>query len=165
MTRLARLHPAALIAAAVGLAVAVNLAIFGLGHAFGADYAFSAATGPTAVDPLTLLGFTALPLALGLTVAALLGRRWPAVYPIAMVVAPVLELGSIFGMILPADLSPTSTIALAACHVALVPISLVALAALRRHARTAHSMSASGSVASVASDWSASPASHTDRAH
>ena len=53
-----------------------------------------------------------------------------------MIVAPVLELGSILGMTVPADFDLTSKLTLAACHVALVPVSLVAIAALRARRRS-----------------------------
>lgn len=49
-----------------------------------------------------------------------------------MVVAPVLAVLTIFVMTIPADLDTVSTVALAACHVTLVPISILAVRLLRR---------------------------------
>ena len=45
--------------------------------------------GPAQVDALTVAGFSAVPLLVGLTLAAVLSRRWPWVRTAAMVVAPV----------------------------------------------------------------------------
>jgi hypothetical protein len=127
-----RARPAAVVVAgAVLVAVVVNLAIYGIGRAVGADFAFTAAGGsPTTVDAVTVAGFTAVPLLVGLTAAALL-RRWSWVIPTALVVAPLLAVATIFLMTIPADLDTRSTVALACCHLALVPISVLALRALR----------------------------------
>jgi hypothetical protein len=72
-----------------------------------------------------------LPLLVGLSVAALLGRRWPAVLSVALVVAPALALVTILVMTVPADLDRVSTLALASCHVVLAPVAIVALLRLR----------------------------------
>jgi hypothetical protein len=133
MIRMPRRRPA-IVAAAVLTAVAVNLAIYGIGRLAGGTYRFTTSGAPLEVDPVTLVGFSALPLAAGLTLAALLSLRWAWVIPVAMVVAPVLELGSILGMTVPADFDLPSRIALMSCHVALVPVSLVALRAIGRTA-------------------------------
>ena len=131
MTRLARIPSPWLVVLAVGTAVVVNLVIRTIGALAGGSFGFTAATGPAVVDHLTVVGFTIVPLSIGVTAVAVLGRGWGWVFTVAMVVAPVLELGSILGMTVPADFDLTSKITLAACHVALVPISLVAIAALR----------------------------------
>ena len=131
MTRLARIPSPWLVVLAVGTAVIVNLVIRTIGALAGGSFAFTAATGPAVVDHLTVVGFTIIPLAIGLTAVAVLGRWWGWVFTVAMVVAPVLELGSILGMTVPADFDLTSKLTLAACHVSLVPISLVAIGALR----------------------------------
>jgi hypothetical protein len=134
MSPLLRGRPA-VIAAAVLVAAVVNLAIYGIGRLAGGTYRFTTSGAPLEVDPVTLAGFSTLPLAAGLTLAALLSARWTWVIPVAMVVAPVLELGSILGMTVPADFDLPSRIALMSCHAALVPISLVALLAIGRRAR------------------------------
>ncbi|WP_200938453.1 DUF6069 family protein [Cellulomonas sp. Root137] len=127
-----RTRPAAVVVVgAVLVAVVVNLAIYGIGRAAGADYEFTAAGGsPSTVDALTVAGFTAVPLLVGLTVAALL-RRWSWAIPTALVVAPVLAVATILVMTVPADFDTASTVTLACCHLALVPISVLALRALR----------------------------------
>ncbi|GEL98288.1 DUF6069 family protein [Cellulomonas terrae] len=116
---------------AVVVAVAVNLVVYGIGRAAGATFDFSSTTGPANVDPATVAGFTAVPLLVGLTLAALLGRRWTWVVPAALVIAPALAVATIFLMTVPADLDTASTVTLACCHLALVPISVLALRALR----------------------------------
>lgn len=116
---------------AVVVAVAVNLAVYATGRAAGATFDFTAATGPATVDAATVAGFTAVPLLVGLTLAALLGRRWAWVVPAALVIAPVLAVATIFLMTVPADLDTASTVTLACCHLSLVPISVLALRALR----------------------------------
>ncbi len=117
--------------AAVLVAAASNVLLFLAGRALGAGYAFTAATGPARVDVVTLLAFSTLPLAAGLTVVALVRRWWAGAVTIALVVAPVLELGTILVMTLPTDLDTVSTVVLALCHVVLVPVTVVALLALR----------------------------------
>jgi hypothetical protein len=135
VNRLARIPAPLLVAGAVALAIAVNVGIHALGGLAGATYRFAAATGPAEVDALTVFGFTLVPLGVALTLVAVLGRFWKWVFPVALVVGPVLELGSVLGMTLPADLDDVSTLFLALCHVALVPVTVVAVLALRRRSR------------------------------
>ena len=135
MKHLARLPVGWTIAGAVLVALAVNLGIYALGASAGGSFIFTASSGPSHVDPLTLIGFTALPLAVALTVLAVVGRRWRGAFLVALVVAPLLELGSIFGMTLPADFDVTSTFALATCHVALVPVSIITVLVLKTRVR------------------------------
>lgn len=49
----------------------------------------------------------------------------------SLVVAPSLAVVTIFAMTVPADFDTTSTIALGLCHLALVPITILSLKALR----------------------------------
>src|SRR5688572_33009844 len=108
---------------AVLAAVAVNLAVYGVGRAAGGSFEFtSAAGGPAEVEALTVAGFSAVPLLLGLAAVALLVRFGSWVTRSALVVAPVLAIGTIAVMTLPANFDTTSTMALALCHLALVPI-------------------------------------------
>ncbi|MBG6224109.1 uncharacterized membrane protein YhaH (DUF805 family) [Arthrobacter sp. CAN_A2] len=119
--------PARVIATAVVVAVVVNLAIFFLGGLAGASYAFTSPAGPATVAAVVVVAFTIIPLALGLTVVAVTRRWWPGVVTVALIVAPILEIGTIFALTLPADFDGPSTIALALCHVALVPVTVLAL--------------------------------------
>ena len=146
-----RLPTSVLILAAVVTALAANLAIFAIGGAAGATYEFTSGTGVTVVSPIVLAAFTVLPLGLALTAVALIGRVWKPVFPIALVAGPVLELGSILAMTVPADFDLASTIALALCHTALVPVTIAALVILRRRYASggASSRSTIGSSASA----------------
>jgi hypothetical protein len=135
MSRIARIPAPLLVAGAVVLAIAVNVGIHALGRLAGATYRFTAETGPAEVDSLTVLGFTLLPLGVALTLVAVLGRFWRWVFPVALVVGPVLELGGILGMTVPADFDVTSKVFLALCHVALVPVTVFAVLALRARSR------------------------------
>lgn len=131
-TPAARTRPAwAVVGGAVAVAVVANLAIYAAGRAAGATFDFTATTGPATVSAATVAGFTAVPLLVGLTLVALLRRRWSWVVPVALVVAPVLAVATIVLMTVPADLDPASTVTLACCHLALVPVVVVALRALR----------------------------------
>ena len=127
-----RRRPAAVVVvAAVVVAVVVDVGLYAVGRALGGTFRFTAPDGPAQVDAVTVAGFAALPLLVGLTLAALLSRRWPWVLRVAAVVAPVLALVTVPLMTLPADLDAISTATLAACHVVLAPLSVVALRALR----------------------------------
>jgi hypothetical protein len=118
--------------ATVATAIAVNLVIYGFGRLAGGDFRFTSAGASLEVDPLTLVGFTAVPLALGMTAAALLSLRWRRVNTVALIVGPVLALGSILGMTVPTDFDLASKTALTLCHVALVPVMVAGLLPLRR---------------------------------
>ena len=64
-------HPRpVIVAATVGAAVVVNLVVYAAGRAAGADFTFTSAGTVTQVDALTVVGFTVVPLLLGLTVVA-----------------------------------------------------------------------------------------------
>lgn len=117
---------------AVAVAVIANLVIYALGRAAGGTFRFTGSGRAAEVDAVTVAGFTAIPLIAGLVLAATLARRWPGVITLGLVVAPALALGTILLMTLPVDLDTASTIALALCHVTLVPVTVAALLALRR---------------------------------
>ena len=118
---------------AVVAAVLVNLAVFGVGRLAGGTFTFTAAgIGRTTVDALTVVGFTALPLGLGLLIVTVLARPLPWTVPVASVVAPLLAIGTIALMTLPADFDVVSTVTLAACHLSLAPISVLALRRIGR---------------------------------
>jgi hypothetical protein len=122
---------AAVVGGAVAVAVLADLALYALGRLLGGSFRFTSPTGPAEVDALTVAGFTVVPLLAGLVLAALLGRLWPPLYAVALVVAPALALGTILVMTLPADLDPVSTAALASCHLVLAAVAVLALRRLR----------------------------------
>jgi uncharacterized protein DUF6069 len=123
-----------LVAAAAGSAIVTNLLLYAVGRAAGGTFRFTAASGPATVDAATVAGFSAVPLVLGLLAVALLARfgRW--VTRAALVVGPVLAIGTIAVMTLPTDLDTASKVTLALCHLTLVPIIIVAVRRLGRGA-------------------------------
>lgn len=132
-TRTTTGHPSRVVVvlAAVAAAVVANLVIYALGRLAGGAFEVTTNGQLVQVNAITVAGFSAVPLGLGLVVVALLARHgW--VVKLAMVVAPVLAVLTIFVMTIPADLDTVSTVALAACHVTLVPISILAVRLLRR---------------------------------
>ena len=117
--------------AAVALAVVVNVLIYAVGRAADGDFTFTRAGSTMTVDAITVAGFSAVPLGVGLAVVALLVGRVPRIAPLASVVAPFLAVVTVLLMTIPVDLDTVSTVALAACHLTLVPISLLAIRRLR----------------------------------
>ena len=112
-------------------AVAVNLIIYTIGSVAGGTYDFTDSGKDYHVDPWTLSGFTAVPLLVGLTVAALLSRKWSWVIIVALVIGPLAAVGTIFTMTVPSDLDTTSKIALGAAHVSLGLFAIGGALALR----------------------------------
>lgn len=131
-----------LVAVAVLAALVANLVVYSIGRLAGGSYRFTAPTSASAdggagpvvneVDALTVGGFTVVPLLAGLALAAALSRRWPWVLSLALLVAPALALVTIAVMTVPTDLDTVTTVALAACHVVLAVVSVLALLQLRR---------------------------------
>jgi hypothetical protein len=72
---------------------------------------------------------------LGLSLVTLLAPRFGWVIPAATLVAPLLAVVTIVIMTLPADLDAVSTATLAACHLALAPISVLAVRAIGTRAK------------------------------
>lgn len=117
---------------AVATAVLVNLLAYAIGRLAGGDFTFNRDDGTSvAVDALTVAGFSAVPLGVGLAIVALTSPRLPWVTRVAVVVAPLLAVATIALMTLPVDLDTVSTLTLASCHLTLVPISIVAIRRLR----------------------------------
>jgi hypothetical protein len=124
--------PGAVVTATVVAAVVANQAVYAAGRAFGADYAFTQQGRRMVVDAVTVAGFTAVPLLAGLLLVAVAGPRRPMLYRVALVGAPSAAAATIGLMTLPADFDTVSTLALATCHLTLAPLSVLAVAALRR---------------------------------
>ena len=119
------------IAAGVLLAVVLNLLVYAGGRAAGGTFRITTAGVPSEVDALTVAGFSAVPLLIGLTAVALLSRFGDWVIRSALVTGPALALGTILLMTVPAGFDAVSAAALALCHVVLAPITVVAVLALR----------------------------------
>ena len=122
---------ALVVLAAVATAVVVNLLAYAIGRGAGGDFTFTRDGTTVAVDALTVAGFSAVPLGIGLAIVALTASHMPWVTRLAVVVAPVLAVATIAIMTLPVDLDTASTLTLASCHLTLVPISIIAIRRLR----------------------------------
>ncbi|MFC0004434.1 DUF6069 family protein [Micromonospora siamensis] len=133
---MSRLPRTAVVALAAVTAALVNLALYGLGRAAGGTFRFTSPTGPAEVDAVTVAGFSAIPLLVGLSVVALLAPVTAWIARAALVVGPVLAVGTIVLMTLPTDFDTMSKVTLALCHVTLVPITLAAVVAIARRARS-----------------------------
>ena len=120
----------AIVALSGVVAVVVNLVMYAIGRAAGGTFRFTTAGEPAEVDALTVAGFSAVPLLAGLTAVALLASRAAWVVTAALIAGPLLAVVTVFVMTLPADLDTASTVALAACHLTLVPIVVVAIRAI-----------------------------------
>lgn len=131
LTRVRSPGRAVVVPTAVATAVVVNLIVYAIGRIAGGDYVFTQDGTTVAVDALTVAGFSAVPLGIGLAIVALTAPRMPWVTRVAVVVAPVLAVATIAIMTLPVDLDTVSTVTLASCHLTLVPISIFAILSLR----------------------------------
>ena len=119
------------VGAAVAAAVVINLLVYAVGRAAGGSFTFTSQGRPAEVDAATVAGFSAVPLLGGLVAVLLLARLGTWVTTAALIAAPVLALGTIAVMTLPADFDAISTVTLALCHVTLAPIAVLAVRRLR----------------------------------
>jgi hypothetical protein len=106
--------------------------IYAIGGVAGATYRFTSQGASALVDPLTLVGFTTVPLVFGLTVAAALSRRWRWVVPVGILLAAVAGLASIWAMPLQTDLDAPSMIALSLTHLVVAAAAVGGLLLLLR---------------------------------
>jgi Family of unknown function (DUF6069) len=113
----------------IGL-LAVNLLIYVIGRASGGAFIYRQSGKPTRVDAVAVAIMSVVPLTIGLTLVASLSRRWPALITTAKVLAPTLAVATIGLITLPARFDTASTLFLAAMHLALIPATLLALAAM-----------------------------------
>lgn len=130
--RTARYGRPAIVVATVAAAVVINVIIHTIGVTLGGDFDFTNKGKTVHVGPGGVAFLTSGPLFVGMTLAALLSLKWPAIIRVALFVAPALALVTIWTMTIPADLDNTSTITLALTHVALVPVVIAGLLALGR---------------------------------
>ncbi len=128
---MSRLSRPVIVVACVAVALVVNLVVFAIGSAAGGSYLFRGPMGEVRVEAITVAAFTIIPLGVALTIVALLAR-WRWVTSAAIVVGPILEIATIVIMTLPAGFDTPSFIALAICHLTLVPSTVVAVVLLRR---------------------------------
>jgi Family of unknown function (DUF6069) len=130
-------HRALMIASTILAALAVNLLLYAVGRARGGQFTYAQNGAATTVDPLAITIMTVLPLATGLSLVAWLSPKWPALLTIAKLVAPVVAIGTIGLMTIPAHFDTTSTLFLATMHLALIPATLLALGSLSRQPKQA----------------------------
>jgi hypothetical protein len=131
VARLARrLNPAQVVGLSVVTAVAVNVLIWAVGALAGGDFEYTDGDATLSAAPGGVIMLTAVPLAVGMGLAALLAPRWPAVVRVAQVVGSALALVTIGGTIA-SDFDGVSTVALALTHVAIVPVLVIGFEVLR----------------------------------
>jgi hypothetical protein len=82
------------------------------------------------VDPASVAIMSVVPLTIGLALAAWLSRSRPALISVAKSVIAVLAVATIGLMTMPAGFDTTSERFLAAMHLTLVPVAVLALRAL-----------------------------------
>lgn len=122
--------PGTVIAATL-IAIAINLIVYAIGTLAGGTFDFTVDGTSEHVYALLLTAFTAIPMLVGLTLVALLAPRLPQVIPVALVVAPILAIGSIFIMTMPTNFDTASTVTLAIAHVVVAIVTVAAILALR----------------------------------
>jgi hypothetical protein len=120
------------IAAVLAGLLATNLIIYAIGRALGGDFTYTQNGAAVLVEPVAITFLSLGPLATGLALIAALSRKWPAAIGIARIAAPALAVATIALMTVPADFDATSTVSLAAMHLATIPAALLALRALQR---------------------------------
>lgn len=130
-TRARRWGATGIIIATALTALAINLVVYAIGTIAGASFDFTVDGASEHVYALLLAAFTVIPIVLGLTLVTLLARWWHQVIPLALVIAPVLAIGTIFIMTLPTDLDTASTITLAITHVVVAIVTVAGILALR----------------------------------
>jgi hypothetical protein len=130
-------HPAAIIAAAVGITLLANVAIWLIGTAAGGSFDHIEDNGHlhTTTAPQGVISMTTIPMTIGLTLAVLIARTWPSIIRIAQVGGAAAALGTI-AMTIDARFDTASTVALALMHVLIAASVVLALEAIRRRVST-----------------------------
>jgi hypothetical protein len=132
-----RSQPYAVVIAAVMAALVVNLIIYAIGKAAGGEFTYTQSGKKTTVDAASVTILSTVPLAIGLSLVALLSPRWPAFPRVATGVAPTFAIATIVLVTIPANFDATSTVFLSFMHLAVIPISLLAIARLAQRQRSA----------------------------
>lgn len=112
------------IGAALLAALAINLALYGIGRAAGGHFTYQQSGKHMRVDVPSVLIMSLGPLLVGLLLVAWIG---PKTTRAARIVVPILAVGTIALMTLPAHFDTTSTVFLSCMHLALIPIALFAI--------------------------------------
>lgn len=123
-------RPVAIIGS-VAVAVVVNLAVWLLGEAAGGSFEVVEKGVTNYVGGVGVILSSAVPLLIGMTLAALISYRWVGVLRVAQVVGSVLAIATI-GLTVSAAFDGASTVALSVMHVVLAPVLVIGLEAMRR---------------------------------
>ncbi|GAA5098963.1 DUF6069 family protein [Nocardia iowensis] len=123
-------RPVAIIGS-VAVAVVVNLAVWLLGEAAGGSFEVVEKGVTNYVGGVGVILSSAVPLLIGMTLAALISYRWVGVLRVAQVVGSVLAIATI-GLTVSAAFDTASTVALSVMHVVLAPVLVIGLEAMRR---------------------------------
>ncbi|MFQ6397800.1 DUF6069 family protein [Nocardia sp. KC 131] len=123
-------RPTAILGAAA-TAVAANVVVWLIGAAAGGSFEVMKGADVQSVAPGGVIIMSAVPLLIGLTVAALLSYRWVGVLRVAEIVGAALSIATI-GLTVAADFDTATTVALSMMHVVLAPVIVVGLEGLRR---------------------------------
>lgn len=115
----------------VAVAVAVNLIVWLLGEVAGGSFELVANGVTTQVGVGTVILSSAVPLLIGMILAALISYLWTGVLRVAQIVGGVLAVATI-GLTVSADFDTATTIALSVMHLVLAPVLVVGLEAMRR---------------------------------
>jgi hypothetical protein len=107
--------------------LAVNLLLYTIGRATGGTFTYTQSGKPVRVDAVAVALLSLAPLASGLLLVAVIGRRWATVVPVAKVAAVVVAVATIAVMTIPADFDRRSTAFLALMHLAAIPAALLTI--------------------------------------
>ena len=119
------------VAGATAAALVVNLAIWLLGLAAGGDFMVSDGdNGRISAAPVGVIVMTVIPMVVGLTAAALLSLRWPAILRVAQVIGAILPIVTI-AMTVTSDFDGQSMVALSIMHIVVAAAVVLGLQAIR----------------------------------
>ncbi len=130
-TLLRKVGAPVVVVATVLLALVVNIVLWLVGLAAGGSFEHTDAGTLKSAAPGGVVLMSVVPLAAGLSIAALLGLWWGGFLRVAQVVGGLLPLATIQGTVV-ADFDAASTAALAAMHVVIAVLAVAGLEVLRR---------------------------------
>jgi len=123
-------RPVAVIGAVVA-GVVINVVLWLIGVALGGSFELTENGETFGVAPGGVLFLSTAPMAIGMTLAALISYKWIGVLRVAAVIGSLLTLGTL-ARTWASDFDTPSMIALTLMHVVLVPVLVFATEGLRR---------------------------------
>lgn len=123
-------RPVAVVGAVVA-GVLINVVLWLIGLALGGSFELTENGETFGVAPGGVLFLSAVPMAIGMTLAALISYKWIGVLRLAAVIGSVLTLGTL-ARTWTSDFDTPSMVTLTLMHVALVPVLVIATEGLRR---------------------------------